>query len=70
MGQRGIYGEGLRVLAGRIREILGLLARDPPEFCSEQNARVGAVRMFLRFLGLGNFAFPQHITCQPDIFGI
>lgn len=35
---------------------------------ARKRQRQGAVRMLLRFLG--NFAFPQHITCQADIFGI
>ena len=61
--------KGCGVLAGRIRETLGLLARDLRSFCSERTTQ-GAIRIFLRVLGHGNFAFPQHITCQPDIFGI
>ena len=53
----------------RYPEDLGLLARDLRSFCSERTTQ-GAIRIFLRVLGRRNFAFPQHITCQPDIFGI
>lgn len=62
--RRGVAGSFRK----RIREILGLLARDPPEFCSERTTP-GYCSQVLRFLGLRNFAFPQHITCQPEMFG-